>query len=317
MIPATTEFYEWFNAELDVCSLEGAFNAGWSKSFEVHNAKVNAQAVLPEVPPEAWIHAMSDAGHAAGCDEWQLRAEMREAYKALRRLTTPMPDYADVEATPWCSVCNGYGRYQTGTSGRADDGDAPDIEECECSDEERRPECRRTGRMLSSASIQAALVAWFSPDHPDQGNYTARMRKALDAAKAATGEETTDEPRLDRPAKVGGVRFGKGVKWSTVIGAAQRKYEYEVTPEKEAARIKRARTVMDEFTASCDQVRGLKYRCTLCGESDFEARRDGCVNAPCPMELISEAAQAGIKPCCCTNAERQQCEYCAKLGRLL
>jgi hypothetical protein len=55
------------------------------------------------------------------------------------------------------------------------------------------------------------------------------------------------EPTLDKPAKVGGTRFGKGVKWSTVIGAAQRHYEYEVTPEKEAARIEKARATIESI----------------------------------------------------------------------
>jgi hypothetical protein len=47
--------------------------------------------------------------------------------------------------------------------------------------------------------------------------------------------------RLDKPAKVGGARFCAGVSWRLVVEAAQRQYEYDVTPEKEAARIERAR----------------------------------------------------------------------------
>lgn len=57
----------------------------------------------------------------------------------------------------------------------------------------------------------------------------------VDYALAALAQMV--EPRLDKPAKVGGGRFGVGIKWSTVITAAQRLYEYEVTPEKEAERI--------------------------------------------------------------------------------
>lgn len=69
-----------------------------------------------------------------------------------------------------------------------------------------------------------------------------------DDARAASASETGAEgAKLEKPAKVGGVRFGVGVKWSTVIGAAQRLYEYEVTPEKEAARIERARGVLDDI----------------------------------------------------------------------
>lgn len=48
------------------------------------------------------------------------------------------------------------------------------------------------------------------------------------------------EISLDAPAQVGNARFGKGVKWSTVIGAAQRHHAYMNTPEREAERIKLA-----------------------------------------------------------------------------
>lgn len=44
---------------------------------------------------------------------------------------------------------------------------------------------------------------------------------------------------LPRPAKVGGTRFGAGCSTRLVVEAAIRRYEYDVTPEKEAARIKR------------------------------------------------------------------------------
>ena len=52
------------------------------------------------------------------------------------------------------------------------------------------------------------------------------------------------EPRLDRPAKVGAIRFRAGVKWSTVIDAAQRLFECEVTPDKESDRIAKAHATM-------------------------------------------------------------------------
>jgi hypothetical protein len=36
---------------------------------------------------------------------------------------------------------------------------------------------------FSDDDIKRALVAWFDPHHPDQGDFAARMRKAMDAAK--------------------------------------------------------------------------------------------------------------------------------------
>ncbi|USY26673.1 hypothetical protein NIZ92_06455 [Alcaligenes sp. 1735tsa3] len=73
----------------------------------------------------------------------------------------------------------------------------------------------------------------YCTDYPDEG---AIM---LDAeATSAPVAAQAKEPTLDKPAKVGNGRFGVGIKWSTVIAAAQRHYEYEVTPSKEAKRIK-------------------------------------------------------------------------------
>lgn len=46
-------------------------------------------------------------------------------------------------------------------------------------------------------------------------------------------------PAITKPAKIGSVRFEAGVSSRTVIEAAQRQYEYDVTPENEAERIAR------------------------------------------------------------------------------
>ena len=81
---------------------------------------------------------------------------------------------------------------------------------------------------LLAANVEL-LLEWVFEE--DERQYTVRQ---------AAGEQ-----KLDKPAKVGGVRFGAGVEWSTVIGAAQRLYEYEVTPEKEANRIAMARETLE------------------------------------------------------------------------
>lgn len=59
-----------------------------------------------------------------------------------------------------------------------------------------------------------------------------------------TAPSDTEQLRLDKPAMVGNGRFGKGVAWSTVIGAAQRLYASEVTPDKETQRIKQSAASM-------------------------------------------------------------------------
>ncbi|WP_406867252.1 hypothetical protein [Paraburkholderia fungorum] len=92
---------------------------------------------------------------------------------------------------------------------------------------------------------------WTSWITDDQNTIQKAIKDAHDhgieceALYAAPPAQTVQsEAVLDKPAKVAGGRFGVGVKWSTVIGAAQRHYEYEVTPEKEAARIARAGEVI-------------------------------------------------------------------------
>ncbi|QND94335.1 hypothetical protein SY91_01734 [Burkholderia cenocepacia] len=116
----------------------------------------------------------------------------------------------------------------------------------------------------SPADERAAFEAWaiekgnfsgseFKPvlhKYADGSYYWGGVRDAWAGwqAHAASANETGAEgAKLNKPAKVGATRFGVGVKWSTVIGAAQRLYEYEVTPEKEAARIERARSVLDDI----------------------------------------------------------------------
>jgi len=75
----------------------------------------------------------------------------------------------------------------------------------------------------------------------------------LDGVLAA---QAIEEPKLDKPAKVGNGTFGIGIKWSTVIRAAQRLYEFEVTPEKEAERIAKANESFAEFKRHVAQVSG-------------------------------------------------------------
>lgn len=52
------------------------------------------------------------------------------------------------------------------------------------------------------------------------------------------------EPVLSQPAKVGSVRFGKGIKERLVIEAAQRHFEYALQPEVEEDRIERLRATI-------------------------------------------------------------------------
>ncbi|HGM5695299.1 TPA: hypothetical protein ACKPZN_001704 [Pseudomonas aeruginosa] len=54
-------------------------------------------------------------------------------------------------------------------------------------------------------------------------------------------------PKLEQPANVGGVRFSAGVSSRLVVEAAQRLYEFESTPEKEAERIERLQAFREQL----------------------------------------------------------------------
>ncbi len=111
------------------------------------------------------------------------------------------------------------------------------------------------------------------------------------------------EPRLEKPAQVGNGRFSAGVKWSTVIGAAQRHHEYMNTPEKEAARIAAGNAWLADFhreTAAltdkpgcwcetCRPVTVADMRMVLCPT---------CGDKRCPHATNHENACAGSsEPC--------------------
>jgi hypothetical protein len=118
--------------------------------------------------------------------------------------------------------------------------------------------------MGDDADVSGVEVLAKLPEVAKTLKLEVELYRANAAAPAQSGE-----PVLDRAAKVGGTRFGKGVKWSTVIGAAQRVYEYEVTPEKEAVRIERARATLAEIrgesTAPQPAQMERALTCALCG----------------------------------------------------
>ncbi|WP_258874415.1 hypothetical protein [Pseudomonas aeruginosa] len=62
-------------------------------------------------------------------------------------------------------------------------------------------------------------------------------------------------PKLEQPAKVGGVRFSAGVSSRLVVEAAQRLYEFESTPEQEAERIER----LQAFREQCFEPLGAEF----------------------------------------------------------
>ncbi|WGW34913.1 hypothetical protein [Pseudomonas aeruginosa] len=62
-------------------------------------------------------------------------------------------------------------------------------------------------------------------------------------------------PKLEKPAQVGAIRFSAGVSSRLVVEAAQRLYEFESTPEKEAERIER----LQAFREQCFEPLGTEF----------------------------------------------------------
>ncbi|HHM9318333.1 TPA: hypothetical protein ACRNS5_004224 [Pseudomonas aeruginosa] len=123
---------------------------------------------------------------------------------------------------------------------------------------------------------RAAFEAWFAqamshhfdPDidlakYEDSGEY--RYNPAADywkawQARAALAQPSPAQaeqhwPKLEKPAQVGAIRFSAGVSSRLVVEAAQRLYEFESTPEKEAERIER----LQAFREQCFEPLGTEF----------------------------------------------------------
>ncbi|MDS1141765.1 hypothetical protein RE432_15090 [Pusillimonas sp. SM2304] len=98
------------------------------------------------------------------------------------------------------------------------------------------------GLRAVAAELLDSFNAWESGARVI-GNVQAKdgadlMRAVLAASPA--DRQAQQDMKLDAPAQVGNARFGKGVKWSSVIAAAQRHHKYMTDPQREAERIKLA-----------------------------------------------------------------------------
>ncbi|HFS0973858.1 TPA: hypothetical protein ACHY2P_005534, partial [Pseudomonas aeruginosa] len=117
-------------------------------------------------------------------------------------------------------------------------------------------ECDGTGWFVTPEQARAALA------QPSQSQYEASFEEWL--ANELEGEDGQPVPaavcditlarrafnhwpKLEHPAKVGGVRFSAGVSSRLVVEAAQRLYEFESTPEKEAERIERLQAFREQL----------------------------------------------------------------------
>ncbi len=138
--------------------------------------------------------------------------------------------------------------------------------ECWASDEGIYPKAvERSGNCYKLAQTQSYWMAWQARAalaQPSQSQYEASFEEWL--ANELEGEDGQPVPaavcdialarrafnhwpKLEQPAKVGGVRFSAGVSSRLVVEAAQRLYEFEVTPEKEAERIERLQAFREQL----------------------------------------------------------------------
>lgn len=81
----------------------------------------------------------------------------------------------------------------------------------------------------------------------------SRARAALAQPSPAQAEQHW--PKLEKPAQVGAIRFRAGLSSRLVVEAAQRLYEFESTPEKEAERIER----LQAFREQCFEPLGAEF----------------------------------------------------------
>ena len=82
-----------------------------------------------------------------------------------------------------------------------------------------------------------AFVKWFESRYIDDIHPDSTIGIVSWEAWQAQKAQAVPEQVLDAPACVGGGTFQKGVKWSTVIGAAQRHYENDGHHERPAISI--------------------------------------------------------------------------------
>ena len=73
---------------------------------------------------------------------------------------------------------------------------------------------------------------------------TKNLAKAMFYAGQAKAQAVPDGFVLNKPAKVGSGTFGIGVKWSIVIGAAQRQFEYTQNDVGEKANIQNLKGIL-------------------------------------------------------------------------
>ncbi|HGQ7362553.1 TPA: hypothetical protein ACL1SB_005850 [Pseudomonas aeruginosa] len=101
----------------------------------------------------------------------------------------------------------------------------------------------------SSAESLLAMIKDQAPTQAAQGLAGAAL------AQLSPAQAVQHWPKLEKPAQVGAIRFRAGLSSRLVVEAAQRLYEFESTPEKEAERIER----LQAFREQCFEPLGAEF----------------------------------------------------------
>ncbi|EOT7841212.1 hypothetical protein ACNH7Y_005771 [Pseudomonas aeruginosa] len=102
-----------------------------------------------------------------------------------------------------------------------------------------------------------SIMEWTAAENIPDDRKLCLIRNAARASleQPSPAQARSTWPKLEKPAQVGGVRFSAGVSSRLVVEAAQRLYEFESTPEKEAERIER----LQAFREQCFEPLGAEF----------------------------------------------------------
>ncbi|MGG4645994.1 lipocalin/fatty-acid binding family protein [Pseudomonas aeruginosa] len=145
-----------------------------------------------------------------------------------------------------------------------------------------------------------------------------QARAAL--AQPSPAQARSTWPKLEKPAQVGGVRFSAGVSSRLVVEAAQRLYEFESTPEKEAERIER----LQAFREQCFEPLGAEFSKVLSEnlvELSSDAKPEQADEKPGDSILCYGCFAKGVGPdhfdeagkCLAAQAEAERPEVVARV----
>ncbi|HCC6601194.1 TPA: hypothetical protein L3821_006241, partial [Pseudomonas aeruginosa] len=102
-----------------------------------------------------------------------------------------------------------------------------------------------------------SIMEWTAAENIPDDRKLCLIRNAARASleQPSPAQARSTWPKLEKPAQVGAVRFSAGVSSRLVVEAAQRLYEFESTPEKEAERIER----LQAFREQCFEPLGTEF----------------------------------------------------------